>query len=515
MKNLLSLAGIVLVMWLLPGWILAQAPKGSTGLAGIWKGPLTVPGGAQPIQITVQEATAGRPTAELLLPVKKMARYPMAVTLRGDSVEFFAATAECRFTCRRSVDGSELRGKWRQTGFKAPLTLVRATTTGADAPEGTDPGATPLFVSTYRTEPVKLSSGPEKIALAGSLTIPDGDGPFPAVVLLSDLGMQDRDATVGNYRLFGGLANYLSRYGIAVLRLDDRGLGQSGGSTAATTTADRVQDAQAGLAYLRTQSSIDPAHIGLIGHGEGGNVALLAAGQPLAPNFVITLAASGLLGQELLARQPEPVNPVDTAQAGVARRKMKREILVQAEKLRAAGSNAAQIETYLAQQQLRMRNEDRKQAEAMLKFRRSMLEIVKQTPGNDQAQAIVVNMLRQRYPDEDAAVLRMRAVDFTSPWNRSFVRFDPRLELGKVQCPVLLLQGADDTEVEAEPNLAALEKGLKNNKRVTVRRLLGVNHQFQAPAAQLLASADGQKSEPIIAPAMLEAVRDWVSQQAK
>jgi pimeloyl-ACP methyl ester carboxylesterase len=335
------------------------------------------------------------------------------------------------------------------------------------------------------------------------------------VVLLSDLGMQDRDATAGVYRLFGGLSNYLSRYGIAVLRFDDRGVGQSGGSTAATTTAERVQDAQAGLAYLRSLSSIDPVHIGLIGHGEGGNVALLAAGQPLAPNFVVTLAASGLMGQELLARQPEPINPVDTAQAGVARRKMKREVLVQAEKLRAAGSNAAQIETYLAQQQLKMRNEDRKQAEAMAKFRRSMLEIVKQTPGNDQAQAIVVNMLRQRYPDEQPTVLRTRAVDFTSPWNRSFVRFDPRLELGKVQCPVLLLQGTDDTEVEAEPNLAVLEKGLKNNKKVTVRRLVGVNHQFQAPAAQLLASADGQKAEPIIAPAALEAVRDWVSQQAK
>lgn len=500
-------------MCLLSGGVAAQAPK-ATGLAGTWKGPLAVPGGAQPIQITVQEA-AGKPTAELLLPVKKMARYPMTVTLRGDSTEFFAAGAECRFICKRSVEGNELRGKWRQTGFKAPLTLTRATAAGAEAADGADPTAVPVFVSTYRTEPVKLSSGADKTALAGSLTVPDGDGPFPAVVLLSDLGGQDRDATVGNYRLFGGLANYLSRYGIAVLRLDDRGVGQSGGSTATTTTADRVQDAQAGLAYLRTLSSIDPAHIGLIGHGEGGNVALLAAGQPLAPNFVVTLAASGLMGQELLAHQPEPVNPVDTARFGAARRKMKREVLAQAEKLRASGSNAAQIETYLAQQQLKMRNEDRKQLEATLKFRRAMLEIVKQTPGNDQAQAIVVNMLRQRYPDEDPAVLRTRAVDFTSPWNRAFVRFDPRLELGKVQCPVLLLQGTDDAEVEAEPNLAVLEKGLKNNKQVTIRRLVGVNHRFQAPAAQLLASADGQKAEPIIAPAALEAVRDWVLQQAK
>jgi pimeloyl-ACP methyl ester carboxylesterase len=513
MKKLLSLRGkLVLLLCLVPGWLLAQGTS-PTGLAGTWKGPLTVPGGALPIQITVLETTAGKLTAELLLPVKKTTRHAVMVTVRGDSVTFFAPTADCRFICRRSVDGSELRGKWLQTGFKEPLTLFRVTSAVGEVVEGVDTGV-PLFVSTYRTDPVQLSSGPDKVALAGSLTIPDGDGPFPAVVLLSDLGAQDRDATEGDYRLFGGLANYLSRYGIAVLRLDDRGVGQSGGDNNAVTTTDRVRDAQAGLSYLRALPSINPARIGLIGHGEGGNVALLAATQPLAPNFVVGLAASGLMGQELLARQPEPVNAADTTAFGIARRAAHIDALAQAEKLRAAGSNAAQIETYLAQQQLKMRSEDRKRTEATLKFRRAMLEIVKQTPNNDQAQAIVVNMLRQRYPNEDPAVLRARAVEFTTPWNRAFVRFDPRPELAKVQCPVLLLQGTDDTEVEAEPNLAVLEKGLKANKRLTIRRLPGINHELQAPAAQLLASADGQKSEPIIAPVVLETVRDWVLQQA-
>jgi pimeloyl-ACP methyl ester carboxylesterase len=502
----------VLMLWLLPGLAAAQAPAATANLAGTWKGPLPVPGGSLPIQITIWQSSAERPTAELLLPLKKAAKYPMTVQVRRDTLIFYAPAADCRFICRRSADGKELQGQWIQTGFRTPLTLSYAVT--ATPGENTAVEAAPLFISTFHTNAVTISSPPDNVRLAGALTMPDGDGPFPAVVLLSDFGPQDRDATQGDYRLFGGLANYLSRYGIAVLRLDDRGVGQSTGNSNNATTADRVRDAQAGLNYLRTLSSIDPARIGLIGHGEGGNVALLAAASPAAPTFVVGLAASGLMGQELLAHQPEPINPADTVKAGAARRAAQVEMLRQVAKLRAGGSNAAQIDTYVAQQRLKQKNEERKQQEATLKFRRAMLEIIKQTPSNDQAQAIVVNMLRQRYPNEDPAAMRARAVALTTPSQRYFLKFDPRPELAKVQCPVLLLQGLDDTEVEAADNLAVLEKGLKNNKQVTIRRLPGVNHQFQAPAAELLASTDGQKPTPIIAPVALEAVRDWVLQQA-
>jgi hypothetical protein len=357
---------------------------------------------------------------------------------------------------------------------------------------------------------VAVTSGGVK--LAGTLSIPDGTGPFPAALLLTDMGSQDRDERQGKYRLFADVAASLARQGIAVLRLDDRGVGQSGGNGSVATTADLVRDAQAGLGYLRVRPSLDPARTGLIGHGEGGNVALLAAAQPVPPSFVVAMAASGLAGLDLLASQAEPVvNPADTARAGAARRQAWTDVLTKAQALRARGSNAAQVETYVAQQRLKIKNEERKRAEAESKFRRGMLEIVQQNPDGDQAQAIVLNMLRQRYPDQDPALARSRAAQITTAWYRAYLKFDPRPALAGVQCPVLLLNGTDDAEVNAAVNLASLEKGLRANKKVTTRRLPGVNHWFQTPSSEQLAVADGT-ADPVVSPVLLETLREWVQQ---
>ncbi|MCC3152122.1 alpha/beta fold hydrolase [Hymenobacter sp. BT770] len=362
--------------------------------------------------------------------------------------------------------------------------------------------------NTYHTEQVSILSQPGNVRLAGTLSIPDGAGPFPAAVLLSDMGSQDRDARQGDYRLFAGIAASLARQGIAVFRYDDRGVGQSGGSASQATTADFVRDAQACLNYLRLRPSIDPAQTGLIGHGEGGNVALLAAAQPAPPAFVVTLAASGVEGLDLLAHQAEPItNPADTARAGTARRQAWADVLSKADKLRASGSNAAQVETYIAQQRLKARSEERKQAETTLKFRRIMLDIVRQTANDDQAQAIVVNMLRQRYPDQDAAITRRRATELTTPWYRYYLKFNPQPALADVQCPVLLVHGSNDHDA-SPTNLVALEKGLKANKKVTTR-LLGVNHWFQTPASELLPNADGTV-DAIISAQLLDSLRDWI-----
>ena len=517
----------VLAAGLLPGQVLAQTSLPDTArapdmvapahkatppvLAGFWQGPLPIPGGSVPIEISIIQPGANKLIATLDLLAKRLNRVPTSLTFRGDTLVFYAATVDCRFVCVLSPEARELRGNWSQPGLRVPLTLRYSATSAAIAARGQ---AAPAAAITYHTEAVTLTSQPGNVPLAGTLSIPDGPGPFPAALLLSDMGSHDRDARQGNYRLFAGLASSLVRQGIAVLRLDDRGVGQSGGNGSLATTADLVRDAQAGLNFLRVRPSIDPAHTGFIGHGEGGNVALLAAAQPLPPDFVVALAASGVVGLDLLASQAEPVtNSADMARTAAARRLAWAEVLAKATKLRASGSNAAQVETYVSQQRLKIKNDERKQTQAMFKFRRTMLEIVRQTASDDQAQAIVVNMLRQRYPDQDPALARDRATQLTSRWSRYYLKFDPQLSLAEVQCPVLLLNGSDDPEVSADTNLPALEKGLKANKRVTSRRLSGINHWFQTPASELLASPDGSV-DVIIAPVVLDTVRDWVFQQA-
>lgn len=486
----------------------AVPPAATPSVAGTWKGPLPIPGGSLPIQIDIVQVGANKLIATLDLPAKRLNRIPASLTLRGDTLVFFAAKADSRFVCLPSADGQELVGNWTQPGLRVPLTLRRNAASPAAGPS-----AAVVKATTYHTEPVTLTSQPGTIKLAGTLSIPDGTGPFPAVVLLSDMGEQDRDARQGSYRPFAELASALARQGVAVLRLDDRGVGESAGSPSQTTTAELVRDAQAALTYLRLRPSLDPARTGLIGHGEGGNVALLAATKDQPPAFVVTLAAAGLIGHELLAAQAEPVaSPADTARLGAARRAAWADVLSKADKLRASGSNAAQVETYVAQQRLKIKSEERKELEAMLKFRRAMFEIIRQTPNDDQAQAIVLNMLRQRYPALDPAAARTRAQQLTTPWHRYYLKFDPLASLADVQCPVLLLNGTGDPEVNAAANLAALEKGLRANKRVTVRRLPGVNHWFQTPSSEQIVAADGTV-DPVIYPVLLDVIRDWVLQK--
>ncbi|WP_460501232.1 alpha/beta hydrolase family protein, partial [Hymenobacter agri] len=277
------------------------------------------------------------------------------------------------------------------------------------------------------------------------------------------------------------------------------------------TMAQRAADAIAALNYLRTRPQVDVTRLGLIGHGEGANVALLAAAQPQAPTFVVALAAAGLTGQELLANQAVMYGKVmgrDTLEAHQRHSYQLAEANAQAEaaKLRAAGSNSAQVQTYLDQQHLRLKAQQRRDQEARVKHQRAMLEIVRQTPDNAQAQAILSNMLRQRYPAIAAPDVQASVQAFTTPAYRSYLAFDPLATLPQVHCPVLLLQGDDDAEVNATVNLSLLRKGLKDNPRVTEMRRPGLNH-----ALQITKETPG--FEAPLSPDALTDIHNWLTAQ--
>ncbi|MBF9219687.1 alpha/beta hydrolase [Hymenobacter ruricola] len=335
-----------------------------------------------------------------------------------------------------------------------------------------------------RVEAVAVTSPAGGVRLNGVLRLPSGSGPFPAAVLLPERGADARGPRSADSELLNGLADYLVRQGVAVLRLQERGQGGSGGSATTTTLAERAADAIAALNFLRTRPQVDVTRLGLIGHGEGGNVALLAGAQPLAPTFVVAVAAAGLPARELLATQPVMYGKVlgndttDLARQHQYERAM-RAAEQEAAKLRAHGSNAAQVQTYLDQQRLRQKAAMRRDEESLVKHQRAMLEIVRQTPDNSQAQAILSNMLRQRYPGIAAADVQATVQTLTTPAYRSFLAFDPQPTLPAVQCPVLLLQGEADQEVNPALNLAALKKGLRANANVAELRYPNLTHALQ------------------------------------
>lgn len=436
--------------------------QAAPALDGLWKGPLKVPGGQWEVIFRVVTLTGGKYFATLDVPMQKVSRMSVDVQMHGDTVMFVAEEAASQFVGRVMADGKHVEGTWQQPGLKAPMTLEYST-----PPAST--GQKVRLTPPYREEEVAFSNIAVNLRMAGMLSVPPGKGPFPAVVLVSDAGAQDRDATVGDYRPLGALADFLTRRGIAVLRVDDRGVGQSGGTPATATTAELVADVQAALNFLRTRPEVDLAHLGVIGHGEGGNVALLAAAQPLPPAFVVTLAAHGLPGRDIVVQQ-------------------------QTNTLRSLGTESSQIEAASKRQQ-------------------AMLDIIQQTPDNSQAQAIVANMLRQNNEAIDQATAQASAAELTSPRYRHFLSFNPVEKLPAVTCPVLLLHGTADTYAAADANLPLLVKGLKGNKNVVSKKLPGVNHLFQSDPAEWPIVA-GQQRETF-SPQAQEMIREWIIGQAK
>ena len=265
---------------------LGQAPAPSP-LSGQWKGPLKLLGGEITLVITIVPLTNGTYYAALDAPQQRINRMPVEVELDGTDLKLRIEQAGSSFVGKVLDGGATLSGTWKQPGVTAPMVLRRS---AASVQASTKFKATPP----YRETEVKFLNTTTRHHLAGTLTIPAGEGPFAAVALLSDSGPQSRDMEVNGYRMFGQLADYLTRHGIAVLRFDDRGVGKSEGIYANATTADLVTDAQAALALLRSQPQISDHRVGLLGHGEGANVALLAAATPdHAPAFVVSLAGYG------------------------------------------------------------------------------------------------------------------------------------------------------------------------------------------------------------------------------
>ena len=442
----------------LPGLSWGQAPtRPAAPLDGIWKGSLPVPGGQLEVQFRFVKLTSGEYFATLDVPQQKVRSLAVAVETRADTVVLTSTEANSRYVGQLVAGGSQLRGVWQQPGLRAPVQLVR-TETAAAKPRLTPP---------YREEEVLITNAKDNLKLGGTLTIPAGPGPFPAVVLLSDAGPQDRNGTTDGFAPLGALGDYLTRRGIAVLRFDDRGVGRSTGATQSTTAA-LVNDAQAALSLLRTRPEIDHAHLGVVGHGEGGNVALLAAAQPQPPAFVVGLAPAGLTGADIVLQQQE-------------------------------GS-------------LKMVKTPSSQLAAIVKRQQSIFDVIRHTPVNSQARPIVANMLKQSnaaLTDEQA---QAAAADMVSPRYRYYLDFDPSETLGSVACPVLLLYGAADANLNPDNNAAALVKGLKNNPAVTVRKLPGVNHLFQPDPTQWpIVSGEARAN---FSPAAEEAIRAWVVEQA-
>ena len=320
----------------------------------------------------------------------------------------------------------------------------------------------------YREEEVTFANSKAQISLAGALTLPPGNGPFPAAILIAGSGPHDRDENVAGHRPFLVLADHLTRKGIAVLRYDKRGIGKSTGKYDQATTEDFAGDAAAALAYLKSRKEIDAKKIGLIGHSEGGMIAPMLASRSSDVAWMVLLAAPGLKGEDVMLLQSGLI-------------------------LKAAGfddDRIAKARDFNQQSYALAREEkDPEVLEAKL------AELVDST-----------GMSTTLPP----TTLKPQAQMMTSAWFRFFLDYDPIPALKKTQCPVLALNGDKDLQMASKENLAQIQKALyeAGNKDFQTKEIPGLNHLFQhAPTGS---PTEYGGIEETMAPEVLTSISDWI-----
>ena len=320
---------------------------------------------------------------------------------------------------------ASVSGTWSQAGNNLPLQLKRV----KDSAELERPRPqNPAKPYPYREEDVSFENSAAGIRLAGTLTIPPGKGPFPGMILIAGSGAHDRDEALMGHRPFLVLSDYLTRRGIAVLRYDKRGVGESEGNYATATTADFADDAEAGLAYLTTRAEVDRRKIGLVGHSEGGMIAPMLAARDSSVAFIVMMAGPGVPGDELLVEQT----------------------------LLIAEANGQTHET----------------AEKAAGEERIILSLVK----DETDSAVLEKKLREQLTGQMPEAQIGAAIKSTSsPWFRYFISYDPATALRKVKCPVLAVIGSKDLQVppEAEHSCDSKSAARRGQPEIRNRRVAG------------------------------------------
>ncbi|MFT3686739.1 MAG: alpha/beta fold hydrolase [Phycisphaerales bacterium] len=454
-------------------------------LKGKWKGAIDLPGGnSLPFILTVTAADA----ATIAIPLQNLPDTPLsAVAISAEEMKFSLnipgapAAASPVFDLKLQADGSA-KGTMAQNG----LTLATTATHMAEGETGApNRPQTPKGPFPYTTREVSYESF-DGAAINGTLTIPplpdaSKQPKVPCVLFITGSGTQDRDETLFAHKPFAVIADALARAGIASLRVDDRGWNGAKNPAGLDATSETFgMDVACGLDFLARQPEIDARHIGLIGHSEGGLIApAVAATKPEAVSFIVLMAGPGVTGREILERQLVAImkaQSVDDAHISRASERQKRLLAA------VAGGD---------------------QSAARQAVREGMQE--NDPNGSMQGKAL-----------EDATDMAMKQMD--SSWMRHFLTRDPRADLRKTRCPVLILNGGKDTQVLAEQNVPEVVKALleSGNTAVTARVFPNLNHLFQSVGDKGTGGVNEYAQiETTIDPEALDFIVSWTRLAAK
>ncbi len=442
---------------------LPETPERPERVEGIWEGAIAL--GELRIVVHVEQAD-GELSARVDVP-DQGARLPADdVRFDGERLALRVHAIGATYSGTLDGDGARLRGEWHQ-GVGIDLDLVKV-----PKPSVRVRAQTPTPPFPYRAEEVRLPGGGAGVTLAATLTLPEGDG-YPAVVLVSGSGPQDRDETIMGHQPFLVLADHLSRNGVAVLRYDDRGVGESTGGREQAVTADFAEDAAA-VAYLRGRGDMDAARVGVIGHSEGAVVVARLAARDRGLSCGVMLGGPAVRGADV---------------------------------------HQAQLRLVLGAKWFLPNSTVEKTADL-----NAALYAAARGPGTwEQRRAEGLAIHREefeRFNFAERALLRLRPEGtamvnvVVSPWFAHFLDYDPGVDLAAARVPILALYGERDLQVPPVQSVPVLEAIDADVGRFDILVLPGLNHLFQT--AETGAPDEYARIEETMAPAALSVIADWV-----
>ncbi|MGB5167090.1 MAG: alpha/beta hydrolase [Acidimicrobiia bacterium] len=439
----------------------ASTTPGTAPDVEIWAGDIA--GQMIEFQFTVDDT--GTIAGLVTSPSVETPDLPITGTVEGAAVTIKVPAVEVVF--EGEIAGTTMNGTWYQSGAEVPATFELR-----EAPLVLARPQEPAPPFPYKATDVRFENG--DVSLAGTLVVPDGEGPFPAVVFTSGSGSQDRDETIVGHKPFLVLSDAFALAGIASLRFDDRGVGGSTGDPVGATSADLATDTAAAIQLLADDGRFDS--IGIVGHSEGGIIGPMVANDSDAVDLVVLLAGPGLPGLDVLLRQTEDLMRIEGAsEADIAWQLSWRQEIMEV-----SASGVSEDEA----------------AEAI----RTIVSAALQSPPTGVTETV------------DPAMTEQFVTAFTDPWMRYFLSYDPAPALEDLDIPALALIGSLDVQVSAEENIPALEAALATNADATVSELRGLNHLFQN--AETGAVSEYTRIEETFSPEAIDLITAWILEQS-
>ena len=436
-----------------------------------WIGTIDVGGKKLKLQFRELESDGGARVFAFDSLSQKVTGLSATMRIEGKSMRCEVPSIGGKYEGTLNEAGTVSIGKWKQSGkaFDLKLDKQAAAETSKEA-KMERPQHPQTFA--YEVEGVRVRNEADDFALAGTLTVPKSGGPFPAVVLVSGSGPQDRDESIAGHKPFLVISDHLTNNGIAVLRYDDRGVGESEGEFASATTVDFARDAKAAVKFLQADPRVDAQRVGVVGHSEGGLIATILAASMDDLSHVILLAGPGVPGDQILRSQTQAIG---RASGNAAPDTRLLDAVIGAVK---QGADPAGI------------------AEVVDAYDRAQANSDETAPGESSI--------------ETPPIVRQAYSQMATPWFYYFVSYDPRDDLQRVRCSVLALIGSKDLQVLADLNLPEIETSLRRSSRADFRclKLEGLNDLFQT--AETGSPVEYGELTETFSPHALTMIADWV-----